>query len=169
MVERKKVHYLIIGNSAGGIGAAEAIREVDKTGTVTLVSDEPYPVYSRPLISEYLAERCPLERMLFRPVDFYQTNNIQAILGKKVERLDIDSHTIELGDGRIIAWEKLLLATGGLPIVPPIERIEKRGVFTFATLDDAKVIDQFLTQLLLEGFEGGIHFAEGFGIFDGIF
>lgn len=47
--------YLIVGNSAGGIGAAEAIREVDKKNSITIVSDEPYPAYSRPLISEYLA------------------------------------------------------------------------------------------------------------------
>ena len=59
--------YLIIGNSAGGIGAAEAIREVDSQGTLAIVSDEPYPAYSRPLIAEYLAEGYPLERMLFRP------------------------------------------------------------------------------------------------------
>ncbi|MBL7126918.1 MAG: hypothetical protein ISS58_06955, partial [Dehalococcoidales bacterium] len=43
--------YLIIGNSAGGIGAAEAIREVDEQGSIMMVSDEPYPAYSRPLIS----------------------------------------------------------------------------------------------------------------------
>ena len=70
MARTEKIRYLIIGNSAGGIGAAEAIREVDKAGTITIISDEPYPVYSRPLISEYLASRCPLERMLFRPPDF---------------------------------------------------------------------------------------------------
>ena len=48
--------YLIIGNSAGGIGAAEAIREIDREGQITIVSDEPYPCYSRPLISKYLSQ-----------------------------------------------------------------------------------------------------------------
>ncbi|MBM4432714.1 MAG: NAD(P)/FAD-dependent oxidoreductase [Chloroflexi bacterium] len=137
--------YLIIGNSAGGIGAAEAIREVDKAGSISIVSDEPYPVYSRPLISEYLAEKCPLERMLFRPSDFYDKNNIQTVLGKQVKRLDLFEHKIELEDGSKICWEKLLLATGGSPIIPKIEGLEKRGVFTFITLDDAKAIDQYLT------------------------
>ena len=144
MAKKEKIKYLIIGNSAGGMGAAEAIREVDKVGTITIVSDEPYPVYSRPLISEYLAERCPLERMLFRPPDFYEKNNIQVILGQKVTVLNIDKHAINLRDGRTITWEKLLLATGGLPIVPEIEGIGLKGVFTFTTLDDAKAIDQFL-------------------------
>ncbi len=139
-----RVKYLIIGNSAGGIGAAEAIREVDKSGTLAIVSDEPYPAYSRPLISEYLAERCPLERMLFRPVDFYDRNNIHTFLGRKVGWIDLNEHTIELDSGDKILWEKLMLATGGLPIVPQIEGIERRGVFTFTTLGDAKAIDQYL-------------------------
>ena len=146
MTKMEKVKYLIIGNSAGGIGAAEAIREVDKTGEVTIVSDEPYPAYSRPLISEYLAEKRPLEKMLFRPADFYERNNIRTFLGKKAQRLDIDKHVVELESGEKISWEKLLLATGGLPIVPQIKGIDRSGVFTFTTLDDAKAIDQFLNQ-----------------------
>ena len=141
---REEKKYLIIGNSAGGMGAAEAIREVDKVGTITIVSDEPYHVYSRPLISEYLYEKCPLERMLFRPPDFYEKNNIQAILGQKVTGLNIGKHDIKLDDGRRIIWEKLLLATGGLPIIPKIDGIGLKGVFTFTTLDDAKAIDEFL-------------------------
>lgn len=141
-----KVKYLIIGNSAGGIGAAEAIREVDRKGSLAIVSDEPYFTYSRPLISEYLAGKRSLEKMRFRLADFYEKNDIRTLLGSKAERLNIDEHTVELEDGGTIAWEKLLLATGGLPIIPRIEGINRRGVLTFTTLDDAKAIDQFLSQ-----------------------
>jgi len=146
MTREERTKYLIIGNSAGGIGAAEAIREADKVGTITIVSDEPYHVYSRPLISEYLSEKCPLARMLFRPPDFYEKNNIQAILGQKVTGLNIDKHNVRLEDGRKISWEKLLLATGGSPIIPGIDGIGLKGVFTFTTLDDAKAIDEFLNE-----------------------
>jgi len=145
MAKMEKVKYLIIGNSAGGIGAAEAIREVDRTGKIAIVSEEPYPAYSRPLISEYLADRCPLEKMLFRPIDFYEKNHIQTILGQKAEEVDISAHTIRLENGRTIAWGKLLLATGGSPIVPQIEGTSRGGVFTLSTLDDAKALDQYLS------------------------
>ncbi len=144
MTREGKIKYLIIGNSAGGMGAAEAIREVDKVGAITIISDEPYHVYSRPLIPEYLSEKCPLERMMFRPPDFYEKNNIQVTLGQKATGLNIDKHTIKLEDGKTITWEKLLLATGALPIIPKIDGIGPKGVFTFTTLDDAKAIDQFL-------------------------
>jgi len=136
--------YLIIGNSAGGIGAAEAIREVDRDGSLIIVSDEPYPAYSRPLISKYLSRERTLDRMLYRPANFYQQNDIISVLGKAVRQLSLGSHTVEIDDGDTIRWQKLLLATGGVPIVPRMEGSGKKGVFTFTSLDDAKAIDEYL-------------------------
>ncbi|HEY32870.1 MAG TPA: NAD(P)/FAD-dependent oxidoreductase [Dehalococcoidia bacterium] len=146
MTKAERVKYLIIGNSAGGIGAAEAIREVDRAGAIAIVSSEPYHAYSRPLISQYLVEGRPLQRMMFRPADFYKEKNIQAILGQEVTGLNIDKHNVKLDDGRSIIWEKLLLATGSSPIVPNIEGIGLKGVFTFTTRDDARAIYKFLNQ-----------------------
>jgi NAD(P)H-nitrite reductase large subunit len=145
MARTEKVKYLIVGNSAGGIGATEAIRGVDKAGTMAIVSDEPYPAYSRPLISEHLAEGRPLEKMLYRPADFYEKNKIKTMFGDKVARIDFNKRNIELASGRTVSWQKLLLATGGVPIVPDnLEGKDLKGVFTFTTLDDAKAIDNFL-------------------------
>jgi len=144
MAKTMRTKYLIIGNSAGGIGAAEAIRDVDKTGSIAIVSDEPYPTYSRPLIAKYLSQERTLEGMLFRPAEFCRQHDIVSLLGKKVRGLGLESHAAELEDGERIVWEKLLLATGGKPIVPKIEGLGKGGVFSFTTVDDAKAIDKFL-------------------------
>jgi NAD(P)H-nitrite reductase large subunit len=147
MARTEKIKYLIIGNSAGGIGATEAIRGVDGAGTIAIVSDEPYPAYSRPLISEHLAEGRPLEKMLYRPADFYERNKIKTVFGDKVKRIDFKERNIEMESGRKLVWGKLLLATGGVPIVPDnIEGKDLKGVFTFTTLDDAKAIDNFLSR-----------------------
>jgi NAD(P)H-nitrite reductase large subunit len=139
-----QTRYLIIGNSAGGIGAAEAIRQVDKEGALTIVSEEPYPAYSRPLISKYLAGERTFEEILFRPPDFYEQNNILFLPGKKVTHFELDGRTAWLEDNEQIAWEKLLLAVGGKPIFPKMKGSDKRGVFTFTNLDDAKAVDRFL-------------------------
>ncbi|MCK4273739.1 MAG: NAD(P)/FAD-dependent oxidoreductase [Dehalococcoidales bacterium] len=146
MVATRKIKYLIIGNSAGGIGAAEAIREVDKAGAITIVSDEPYPTYSRPLISEYLAHPYPVEKMVYRQSDFYEKNKIKTLLGEKVIQVNPDKHTVKLENGTTLAWQKLLLATGGTPIFPEMEGNRLKGVFTFNKLDDARAIDGFLNQ-----------------------
>ncbi|MFC1925391.1 NAD(P)/FAD-dependent oxidoreductase [Chloroflexota bacterium] len=140
-----KAKYLIIGNSAGGIGAAEAIRQVDREGSLVIVSDEPYLSYSRPLISKYLSGERDLEGMLYRYADFYEQNNIITMFDRKVNSLNLETHTAELDDGKIV-WEKLLLATGGKPILPKMEGDDKNGVFSFINLNDAKAIDGFLYQ-----------------------
>jgi NAD(P)H-nitrite reductase large subunit len=132
--------YLIIGNSAGGIAAAEAIREVDREGAITMVSEEPYLAYSRPLISEYLAGERSLDTMLLRPVHFYERNRIEALLGTGAARVDFSRRLVELEDGRTLVWRKLLLATGGAPIVPKLKGSRRKGVFTFTTLEDAERI-----------------------------
>ncbi|OGO42934.1 MAG: hypothetical protein A2137_01815 [Chloroflexi bacterium RBG_16_58_8] len=144
MAATKKIKYLIIGNSAGGIGAAEAIREADRAGAITIVSDEPYPAYSRPLISDYLAHPGPVEKMAYRQPDFYEKNGIQALLGEKVARVNPAERTVELESGATLAWQKLLLATGGTPILLKMEGIQSKGVFTFNKLDDARAIDEAL-------------------------
>jgi NAD(P)H-nitrite reductase large subunit len=134
---QRRTRYLIVGNSAGGIGAAEAIRQVDANGPITIVSDEPYPAYSRPEISDYLAGLTTLERMLFRPPDFYEKNGIEAILGVAATRLDLRKRRLEFEDGRTLGWERLLLATGGRPTAPRIPGAAREGIFTFTTLADA--------------------------------
>jgi NAD(P)H-nitrite reductase large subunit len=139
-----RTKYLIIGNSAGGIGAAEVIRQVDKEGALTIVSEEPYPVYSRPLISKCLSGERTSEEILFRPSHFYEQNNILFLPGKRVTHLELDTQTAWLEDGKEITWGKLLLAVGGKPIFPEIKGSDKRGVFTFTNLDDAKAVDRFL-------------------------
>jgi NAD(P)H-nitrite reductase large subunit len=138
--------YLIIGNSAGGIGAAEAIRSIDRAGAITIVSDEPYPAYSRPLISEYLANPYPVEKMLYRKPDFYKKNRIRTVLGDKAVEIKPAQHTVKLASGKVVHYQKLLLATGGTPIIPDMEGMQLKGVFTFNRLDDAKAIDEFLNE-----------------------
>lgn len=142
----ERIKYLIIGNSAGGIGAIEAIREVDNNGTISIISDEPYPVYSRPLISDFLAGKRTIDKLNYRAADIYKQNDIKTIFGNRVTNLNLDNNTVLLESGQELGWEKLLLATGGTPIVPPMEGREAGGVFTFTTLADAIDIDDYLRQ-----------------------
>ncbi len=136
----KHTRFLIIGNSAGGISAAETIRRLDKTSQITIIGDEPYPAYSRPLIAEHIFENRPLEKMLFRSDGFYRYHDIETILGRRVTTIDVQNRTVGLDDGEKLQWEKLLLATGGTPLIPPLEGVGHEHVYTFTKLDDAKKI-----------------------------
>ncbi|MBI2862503.1 MAG: NAD(P)/FAD-dependent oxidoreductase [Chloroflexi bacterium] len=129
--------YVIIGNSSGGIGAIEAIRAIDREGSLAVISDEPYHTYSRPMISHYLVGD-PFEHCLYRPLDFYQRYGVQTHLGRKAVEIDVSGQQVLLEGGEAIPYEQLLIATGGTPIVPPMEGLGLQGVVSFTTLDHAK-------------------------------
>jgi len=133
----KEYHYLIIGNSAGGIGAVEAIRETDKDGSMAVISDEEYHTYSRPLISYYLADTVSFDKVFYRKSDFYEKKKVDPILGRKVIKINFDKNSVSLDDETEIAYKKLLLATGGEPFVPKIAGMEDYEFFSFTTLNDS--------------------------------
>jgi NAD(P)H-nitrite reductase large subunit len=135
------VKYVIIGNSIAAAGCIEGIRSVDKAGDITVISDEPYHVYSRPLISYLICGKTDEERMKYRPGSFYKDNGVRALLGVKALKVDYKSKAVELDKGAPVSFDKLLFATGSRPFVPPMEGLESvKEKFTFMKLDDAKAL-----------------------------
>ncbi len=134
--------YVIVGASAAGIGATEAIRELDPDGSLTVISDEKYPQYSRPMISDFIVNKTNFDKMKFRTDDFWIKNKAQTRFDKKAIKLKTSEKTLILEDGEKITYEKLLIATGGKPLVPKIEGSEKEGVFTFTTINDAERLSE---------------------------
>ncbi|MDH5440367.1 MAG: FAD-dependent oxidoreductase [Candidatus Bathyarchaeota archaeon] len=132
--------YVIVGGSAGGIGAVEAIREVDPIGTIVVISEEPFPQYSRPMIADFLSGEVILEKMKYRGDLFWEKNEIRALTGNKAVSLNLVDRYVELEGGGRINFEKLLIATGGKPFVPDMEGADKDGVFTFTKFSDAERI-----------------------------
>lgn len=133
--------YLIIGNSAAGVTAAESIRLVDADGSITIVSNEPYAAYGRPLISYLIEGKTTEDRMGYREDGFYERLGIDVLLGSDCEAVSLDAggHAVELKDGTRISYKSCLVATGSTPFVPPIKGLDgKRNVHAFLTLDDAK-------------------------------
>jgi len=132
--------YVIVGASAAGIGAVEAIREVDPIGTITVISEEPCPQYSRPMISDLVSGKANFDKMMCREDKFWEKNDVQTLTGRTAVRLNLADKYVALDKGDHVDFEKLLIATGGKPFVPKIEGAEKEGVFTFTTLSDAERI-----------------------------
>ncbi|MFH0826443.1 MAG: FAD-dependent oxidoreductase [Candidatus Omnitrophota bacterium] len=137
-------HFIIIGNSAAGIAAAEQIRKIDAQSQLTMISDEEYPSYCRCLISYYLAAEVKEEKMFYRGKSFYKENNIELLLGKKVARVDAKKNRVILEDKTALGFDALLIATGSSPKFPQTAGIKKTGVFGFRTLKNAKDIEGLL-------------------------
>lgn len=144
----KQTKYLIIGGGTAAIGGVQGIRETDPDGSITMVSEEHYPTYSRPLISYWLEGRVDDAHMHYRPADFYEKNNVDLILDTQVTALDATAKIATLSNGEALRYQKALIATGSVPFVPPIKGKDKaKNAFTFTTFDDAKGVEKVLEKL----------------------
>ena len=132
--------YLIAGNSAAGISGAEAIRAHDRRLEITIVSEEDYPAYSRCLIPYFMEGKIKEKDMLYRPADYYKTNNIQALLGKKIVGINTKEHCVTLDNKQRVSYDRLLIATGGSPVIPDTPGMNMEGVSGFRTTKDMKQI-----------------------------
>lgn len=142
----KNPHYVIIGNGTAAIGVIEGIRVIDKTSPITVISEEPYPVYGRPLISYLLMGKTTEEKMLrYRPQGFYEENGVRLLTGKTVVSVDAAAKTVTLATGEAISYDKLCLCTGSRPFVPPLAGLDTvENQTSFMTLDNAKKLDQMI-------------------------
>ena len=140
------MNYVIIGNGTAAVGTIEGIRSVDKTGPITVISEEPYHVYGRPLISYMLLGKTTEEKMLqYRPTDFYEVNHVTTMLGKKVVKIDSTAKAVALESGETVPYDKLCICTGSRPFVPPMAGLDTvENKTSFMTLDDAKRLNAML-------------------------
>jgi NAD(P)H-nitrite reductase large subunit len=132
------MRYVIIGGSAAGISALEAIRSIDHESQIDLFSDEATPLFSRVLLPYYVAEELPKPLLNFRSADFFDQNHVTPHLGVKVCNVSPESKTVETEEATSYSYDKLLIATGGKPIVPSIPGIDKEGVSPLKTMEDAE-------------------------------
>jgi len=130
------MRYLIIGNGVSGITSAELIRERDMESEITVITEEKYPYYARPQLIEFLAGNIKKEEIFFYTDEWYKSKNINVILEERVLRVDIAKKEVETDKGKY-NYDKLLLASGAKPQIPPLENVNVEGVFTLRNLDDA--------------------------------
>lgn len=141
------MRYVIIGNSAAGVNAAEEIRRKDSKSTVTIVSEEKDIAYSRCLISRFLDRRLKESDLYFKTKDFYQACAVEPALGKKVEGIDRLGQNIVLDDTKKLSYDSLLLAVGSKPVRPKVCGLDLSGVFNFYTLDDTRCIINYINKV----------------------
>jgi NAD(P)H-nitrite reductase large subunit len=139
--------YVIVGGSAAGIGAVEAIREMDPVGSITVISEEQCPTYSRPLISDFVGGKASFQSMQCREEGFWKRKTVQLLAGTRVVSVNPDEQIIRLDNGQSVEYEKLLIATGGRPFIPKIDGLDKEGVFTFTTISDAERLTERIERI----------------------
>ena len=132
--------YVIAGGWAAGTAAAQHLRKLDPSSAITIVDVESVAYYPRPDLIDYLAGRKSRDQLFMHATSWYPENRITLISGRRVVHVHAAEHEVTLDDGTVLSYDRLLLANGASPFVPPLPGADQVGVFTLRTLDDADAL-----------------------------
>ena len=132
--------YVVVGAGIAGVSAVEAIRELVPEAKVTLVDGEGVPPYYRLNLTRYLAGEIDRDAMPIHDASWYADRRIELVSGARVERIDAGAKKLALAGGDEIPYDRLVLAMGSHPFVPPIEGTGLAGVHSLRTSVDAEAI-----------------------------
>lgn len=136
---------LIIGNGIAALSAAENFRKHDMETEILMLSEDAYPTYYRIKLSHFLGKPdFKDEELMVKDAAWYAERKIDVKLNTRVERIDFTQKEALTAQGERYPYDRLLLANGSHPFVPPLKGVEKEGVFTLRSLDDLKTILRFL-------------------------
>jgi 3-phenylpropionate/trans-cinnamate dioxygenase ferredoxin reductase component len=133
--------FVIVGAGLAGGGAAATLREEGFDGRVVLIGAERQPPYERPPLSkEYLRGESSFERALVQPPGFYGENGIETWFGARATRVDAADKVVELDDGERVAYDRLLVTTGGRNRRFPVPGLDLEGIYSLRTVADSDCI-----------------------------
>lgn len=138
--------YVVVGNGIAGVTAAEILRAEDASAGITVIADDPFPVYYRPALKDYLAGRVREERLWARPASFYQDQRIR-FLSARVSGIQVGQQCVRLQNGQQVGYSRLLLACGARAATPRCPGHDLAGVTTLRTVADYQAVQQRLPQV----------------------
>src|SRR5579864_5499796 len=137
--------YVIVGNGIAGMTAAEILRAENDGADIAVIADDPFPVYYRPALKDYLAGRIREEKLWARPNSYYQDRRIRFI-AERVVRINVGQHIAQLAGGQQVGYSRLLLANGARAGRLTCAGVNLAGVTTLRTVADYQAVQQQLSQ-----------------------
>jgi len=140
-----KKRIVLIGNGMTGFKFCEKFAASSLTEKYELVvfGEEKYPAYDRVHLTSYYTGTS-VDELLLAPGDWYSQNQIDLLTGERVIAIDRDLKTVTSENGKTYPYDILVLATGSSAFVPPINDINKDGVFVYRTFDDIDAIKKYI-------------------------
>src|SRR3954469_22963449 len=129
---------VVVGNGMAGMACVEQILKHGPGFQITVFGDETHVNYNRVMLSSVLAGEKAADEIVINTREWYTRNEIDLRVGVRIVDVDSVEKTVTGNDGSVTAYDLLLLATGSTAWMPPIEGLDKDGVFVFRTLDDTR-------------------------------
>jgi nitrite reductase (NADH) large subunit len=144
MILRNAQKLVVIGNGMAGARVVEEILHRNSLMfDITMIGEEPHGNYNRILLSNVLNGSQSPDEIVLNPLDWYKKNNIKLMAGVKAFNIDRARKNVILENGDLVPFDKLIIATGSRPFVPPMPGTDLKGVFVFRTLEDCARIAQY--------------------------
>jgi nitrite reductase (NADH) large subunit len=131
---------VVVGNGMAGMACVEQILAYAPQFDITVFGDETHVNYNRVLLSSVLAGEKAADDIVINPPEWYAAHGIDLRVGVRIVDVDPDRQTVIGNDGSVTPYDRLLLATGSRAWMPPIDGLDKDGVFVFRTLDDTRAL-----------------------------
>ncbi|SDF78023.1 NAD(P)/FAD-dependent oxidoreductase [Sporolituus thermophilus] len=132
--------YVIIGQGAAGTAAANTLRQLDGKKAITVITKETDYFYSRVDLPDIIAGYYPPSAAMLQTKERFAELGISCRMGEMVTAIIPEKKTVRLAGGECLEYEKLLVATGSVPVLPPITGLEAKGVYTLWTMTQAGAI-----------------------------
>ncbi|MCH9653025.1 MAG: nitrite reductase large subunit NirB, partial [Planctomycetes bacterium] len=141
--EQKKT-VVVIGNGMVGLRFCEQLVEKDQQHQYKIVTfcEEPRAAYDRVGLTQFFAHN-DAEKLMLARQEWYTENNIDLHLADRAVSINRQNKVIYSQKGEEIPYDKVVIATGSYPFVPPVPGIKNRGVFVYRTINDLELIIQY--------------------------
>jgi nitrite reductase (NADH) large subunit len=138
------VELVVVGNGMVGHRLLTLLANRGALGRyrVTVVCGEPRPAYDRVNLSQWFQSRDD-EALAIADTGFFATHGIELMLGDPAVEIDRARRVVRSASGVELPYDRLVLATGSYPFVPPVEGRDRSGVFVYRTLEDLAAIDEW--------------------------
>ena len=137
----QKMKLVVIGNGMAGIRAVEELLKLaPELYEITVFGAEPHPNYNRILLSPVLSGEQTLDQIVLNPIEWYAENGITLHLGKKVVDVDRKKRVVKAEDGTEAEYDRLLIATGSNPFIPPLPGKDLAGVIAYRDIADTNTM-----------------------------
>ncbi|UCE15085.1 MAG: NAD(P)/FAD-dependent oxidoreductase [Candidatus Heimdallarchaeota archaeon] len=130
------MHVVILGSGHAGITSAITLRQNSEDIKITMITEDHYPHYPRPSVYKIISGKKP-EQILRYPQTWYDEKNISLLLDSLVIHIDSANKELKTENGKTIAYDKLLIATGSKPFIPPIPGIQDGPLYCLRNIEDA--------------------------------
>ena len=131
---------VILGSGIGAVSAAEKLRQMNSSIEITIVTNEMKLPYYRLNLTRYLADEVSEGSLCIHPQYWYDEQHIQVFKNRVITDIDIENNKIVATDGLEVTYDRLIIALGAHPFIPPIEGVSDAGISCLRSVDEAKAI-----------------------------